>query len=791
MRIKTRLIVSVLAIFLITVCMFAATWISSVSQKTDALEINLAGRQRMLAQKIAKIALHAGFVSSDQEKSQAGELINGQIRIFEQTLSALAQGGEAPATLKAGGAMVRLPAPSREIADALEGVRLTWNSFKQTVDKALAGDASASSGLAGETDGVVAAMDAVVGRMADDSEAKVTMLLSVQFVGVLLGAVLCALIMWGMRRDMIAPLEALRRFTGRVAKGDMDAGIEGEFKAEFLELKDSVSAMLASLRKTMDAAAQKGEEAQASALKAQESLRQAKEQETKTAQALEKLSMAAHKAQTISENSSSTAARLSEQVEQVTQGAGVQRDRMTETAAAMREMNSTVMDVARNASQAAQSAMRARERAQTGAEGAQRAAASIDRIQRQIISLKESMGKLGEQADGIGHVMNVISDIADQTNLLALNAAIEAARAGEAGRGFAVVADEVRKLAEKTMSATKEVGEAVESIQSQAQRNIEAVEAAAEDIVESAGAARESGSFMEEIVGIVEESARQVESIAAASEEQSAASEEINRAVDEVDRIATQTADDMIQAARSVDALSALAESLRVVIHEMSGDEERTAPFAARVVPAASRPRALGEDRKSAPAGSALMPASRKALPAKAPAKALTAGTSAGKARPGGARSMAKPAAAKPSLSHAKGNGDMIEWNDDLVLGIREIDEQHKTLVNMINALHKAMRSGKGSTVLTDLVDKLAEYSVYHFSAEEKLMEKCGYGGLLNHRGQHERFVKKVEEFDRELHEGKAAVTNEVMVFLKDWLVNHIQGTDRKYAPFLKEHGMH
>lgn len=330
-----------------------------------------------------------------------------------------------------------------------------------------------------------------------------------------------------------------------------------------------------------------------------------------------------------------------------------------------------------------------------------------------------------------------------------------------------MVADEVRKLAEKTMAATEEVGDAVQNIQTQAQRNIEAVDAAAEGIVESSDAARESGRFMEEIVGIVEDTSSQVESIAAASEEQSAASEEINRAVEEVNRIATDAAEDMGQAALALENLSGLADELDAVIREMSGEEPslRRKPVAA--LPAA-RP---APAKKPAPA--------RKALPARAVAKP---------ARPS---ALAKPAAARPARLASGAGGDMIQWNDDLVLGIGEVDAQHKILVEMINELHRTMKSGHGSTALPGLVSNLAAYAVRHFSDEEKLMEKHNYAGLLNHRGQHVKFVQTVEEFDKKLHEGKAAVTNEVMQFLKDWLVKHIQGTDRKYAPFLKERGVH
>ena len=111
----------------------------------------------------------------------------------------------------------------------------------------------------------------------------------------------------------------------------------------------------------------------------------------------------------------------------------------------------------------------------------------IEAVHKQFTTIKNDIDQLGQQAQSIGQIMDVISDIADQTNLLALNAAIEAARAGEAGRGFAVVADEVRKLAEKTMSATKEVGQAISDIQEGTRRNIESVEQSVVTIQENNG----------------------------------------------------------------------------------------------------------------------------------------------------------------------------------------------------------------------------------------------------------------------------------------------------------------
>ena len=160
----------------------------------------------------------------------------------------------------------------------------------------------------------------------------------------------------------------------------------------------------------------------------------------------------------------------------------------------------------------------------------------------------------------------MIASIAEQTNLLALNAAIEAARAGEAGKGFAVVADEVRKLAEKTMQATREVEAAIQAIQVASRENIQGMEETANVVHRSTELANVAGESLRAIVNVAISNADQVNSIASASEEQSATSEQIGNSSDEINRIAMETAQSMRESAHAVNELASMSKSFNLLL---------------------------------------------------------------------------------------------------------------------------------------------------------------------------------------------------------------------------------
>lgn len=274
----------------------------------------------------------------------------------------------------------------------------------------------------------------------------------------------------------------------------------------------------------------------------------------------------ASQAMEISDRVAAASEELTAQVEQVSRGADVQRDRVGTTATSMEEMNSTVMEVAKNASEASEQAESTRSKAQHGVDLVEQVIGGIKEVNRVAQELHGNMQNLGEQAEAIGGVMNVISDIADQTNLLALNAAIEAARAGEAGRGFAVVADEVRKLAEKTMSATTEVGSSIKGIQNATAVNIQRVSEAAEGVNNATELAGVSGEALHEILTLAGKNSSLIASIATAAEQQSATSEEIAKAIEEINRIADETAAGMSQSSSAVQEVAQMSGELRELL---------------------------------------------------------------------------------------------------------------------------------------------------------------------------------------------------------------------------------
>ena len=357
----------------------------------------------------------------------------------------------------------------------------------------------------------------------------------------------------------------LNAIARRVVDGDYNIDDGGKKLGVYGAIVD----MVAALKNHIENAQRESENAREQSAKAQEAMQQAEAASREAQSKAEAMLAAADKLEQVGSVVSSASTQLSAQIEQSDRGAAESAQRLSEAATAMNEMNATVQEVARNAGSASAASAETKEKAEAGAQVVEKAVHSIEEVHQMSLDLKEDMTQLNEYAQDITRIMGVISDIADQTNLLALNAAIEAARAGEAGRGFAVVADEVRKLAEKTMSSTNDVGNAIKAIQESTAKSMSGVDNAVERIGEATELANQSGQALQEIVATVEATGDQVNAIATASEEQSAASEEINQSIVQVNDMSRQTAEAMGEAAKAVSDLAAQAQGLTNLIQEL------------------------------------------------------------------------------------------------------------------------------------------------------------------------------------------------------------------------------
>ncbi|MCX6135968.1 MAG: HAMP domain-containing methyl-accepting chemotaxis protein [Ignavibacteriales bacterium] len=274
----------------------------------------------------------------------------------------------------------------------------------------------------------------------------------------------------------------------------------------------------------------------------------------------------------VSSSVASASAEISSSTEQMAAGAQEQSSQATEVASSVEEMTKTIVENSQSASKTAETARESKEAAEIGKEVMEQSSTGMRRIadvvNRSAVTIKE----LGKSSDHIGEIISVIDDIADQTNLLALNAAIEAARAGEQGRGFAVVADEVRKLAERTTRATKEIASMIKEIQSNTKVAVDSMEEGTKEVENGIQLTEQAGAALGEIVSAANNVTMMVAQIAAASEEQSKASEEIAKNVDGISSVMQETTQGTQQIAKAADDLNQLTEALQELVGKFNLD---------------------------------------------------------------------------------------------------------------------------------------------------------------------------------------------------------------------------
>ncbi|NUN70992.1 MAG: methyl-accepting chemotaxis protein, partial [Bacteroidetes bacterium] len=278
------------------------------------------------------------------------------------------------------------------------------------------------------------------------------------------------------------------------------------------------------------------------------------------------------------EATASASTQISSSTEEMAAGSQEQSSQSGEVASAVEEMTKTIAENSRNAHHAVETAREARRAAEQGGKVVEGTVDGMKRIAEVVLRSAATVNELGRSSEQIGEIIAVIDDIADQTNLLALNAAIEAARAGEQGRGFAVVADEVRKLAERTTKATKEIAAMIKRIQNDTTGAVESMELGTREVNSGIALADKAGASLKEIVTISQTVTDMITQIASASEQQSSTSVQISKNVEAISAVAAETAAGTQQVARAAEGLNQLTEDLQKLItrFRIEADPSRT-----------------------------------------------------------------------------------------------------------------------------------------------------------------------------------------------------------------------
>lgn len=404
-----------------------------------------------------------------------------------------------------------------------------------------------------------------------------------------------------IKNSLIRPLMDMSRAAGRIAAGDLTETLRSKAKGEVGCLVSAFNEMVENLRDIISGVAESAQNVAATSEELFSTSSESAKVAEQVANAIQEIARGvAEQAVSVTETME-TMGQANESIRQISAGAGKQADNVTVTASMAGQMANSISEVADSAQTVAVSAEKTKAAADKGENAVKMTIEGMDGVKKKVFETADKIRLLGEHSQQIGEIIQVIDDIAEQTNLLALNAAIEAARAGEHGKGFAVVADEVRKLAERSSRATGEIANLVTTIQKLTAGTVTAMEEGTGEVEQGAFLAMDAGNALKEILNMVDDTYRQVQNISAAAEEISAGSQKVVKAIENVSAITEEntastgelnTASSRVamameniasinqESSAAAEEVSASTEEMSASIHEISGTSGRLAEMA-------------------------------------------------------------------------------------------------------------------------------------------------------------------------------------------------------------------
>ena len=546
-----NLLVKILLPMMILGALIAVIYVSTLmiteSQKDDAVVINLAGRQRMLTQKMTKeaLAVCTGY-------SQYVESLPNTMKVFEITLKALRDGGKAPLDLGMTKWTVLPPAGYKDVYNQLTKVMNLWAPFKESLQRILESsgkDEDARKYVLDHNLELLSEMNKAVFMFQKHADTKVALMKNIQLIFLIVGVILIIFFTYLYYKTIYVPIKSLSTALENIAKGggDLSARLPVLSKDEIGKISENFNKFMDILEGVVESVVEQ----------------------------IEVIRSASGEMSVAISGMSDNAESIKNYTDDITESLKTSSDILSEVDANVQEVANAAVSVADSATDLSNNMNDILDSSQEGMKTIDQMVNKVESVNEQATEMMNKSNTLEKSVSAISEILDVITGITEQTNLLALNAAIEAARAGEAGKGFAVVADEIRKLAVETRRFTEEIAQKLADITRSSKETVDMSKSLADSIKELIQDMENVKSAFTTIQEKVENATRRSEDLAAVAQEQSATAEEMAANVQDISKRVENISESMVSVNDSINSMADFIVEMSSQMNELKSVAEK------------------------------------------------------------------------------------------------------------------------------------------------------------------------------------------------------------------------